>query len=319
MHSCGGGNNRHSDLCADDEAHEHDAQHASLPDSVQSVSVTSASSDSSCHTHILTYLSLHGPPNPNDYALLRQSSIRTLSCELLPRGLSSGPLCFGDSVAGYTIAYVFRLPDPMARGKRRSYALIALAGKDAGRAFRASPIIWRIFQRIAAGIVAAAEKHQEEEKVREEQAFRSSNASAVTGRHDYTPISSFLTGRTLDANGNPRRAGQIRARNLAEIVGNEYIFAELHAQFVTLLQQLGNMFGGVPISDERFVCSTVSSTESALHSRRTSVTTSGANSINNSNQSSGHNRRSSDLTLSNLKISSGPQPIPISSRRTLVA
>lgn len=318
VYSCGGGSNRHSDICAEDESHEHDAQHASLPDSVQSVSVTSSSSDSSCHTHILTYLSLHGPPNPNDYALLRQSSIRTLSCELLPRGLSSGPLCFGDSVAGYTVAYVFRLPDPMARGKRRSYALIALAGKDAGRAFRASPIIWRIFQRIAAGIVTAAEKHQEEEKMREEQAFRSSNASLTTGRHDYTPISSFLTGRTLDANGNPRRAGQIRARNLAEIVGNEYIFAELHAQFVTLLQQLGNMFGGVPISDERFVCSTVSSTESAMQSRRTSVAMP-TNTTNSNNQKPGHSRRASDLTLSSLNISSGPQPIPISPRRPIVA
>ncbi|EEA20709.1 hypothetical protein TMatcc_000698 [Talaromyces marneffei ATCC 18224] len=319
VHSCGGGSNRHSDICAEDEAHEHDAQHASPPDSVHSVSVASSSSDSSCHTHILTYLSLHGPPNPNDYALLRQSSIRTLSCELLPRGLSSGPLCFGDPVAGYTIAYVFRLPDPMARGKRRSYALIALAGKDAGRAFRASPIIWRIFQRIAAGIVTAAEKHQEEEKMREEQAFRSSNTSAATGRQNYLPISSFLTGRTLDANGNPRRAGQIRARNLAEIVGNEYIFAELHAQFVTLLQQLGNMFGGVPISDERFVCSTVSSSESAMsQSRRTSVAMPNNNN-NNNNQKPGHNRQPSDLTLSNLNISSGPQPIPISPRRPIVA
>ncbi|EED20213.1 conserved hypothetical protein [Talaromyces stipitatus ATCC 10500] len=312
VHSCGGGN-RHSDICVaedDDGAHEHDAQHASLPDSVHSVSVTSSSSDTSCHTHILTYLSLHGPPNPADYALLRQSSIRTLSCELLPRGLSSGPLCFGDPVAGYTIAYVFRLPDPMARGKRRSYALIALAGKDAGRAFRASPIIWRIFQRIAAGIVTAAEKHQEEEKMREEQAFRASTTSSTTGRHDYTPISSFLTGRTLDANGNPRRAGQIRARNLAEIVGNEYIFAELHAQFVTLLQQLGNMFGGVPISDERFVCSTVSSSESPVsQSRRTSVAV----------PKQGHSRQPSELALSSLNISSAPQPIPISPRRPIVA
>jgi hypothetical protein len=205
----------------------------------------------------------------------------------------------------------------MARGKRRSYALIALAGKDAGRAFRASPIIWRIFQRIAAGIVTAAEKHQEEEKMREEQAFRSSNASAAMGRHNYTPISSFLTGRTLDANGNPRRAGQIRARNLAEIVGNEYIFAELHAQFVTLLQQLGNMFGGVPMSDERFVCSTVSPEESAMsQSRRTSVA---MPNTNNNNQKSGHNRRPSDLTLSSLNVSSGPQPIPISPRRPIVA
>lgn len=311
----------------EDEVHDPNSQHASLPDSVQSISVTSSSSDSSCHPHILTYLSLHGPPNPADYTLLRQSSIRTLSCELLPRGLSSGPLCFGDPVAGYTIAYVFRLPDPMARGKRRSYALIALAGKDAGRAFRASPIIWRVFQRIAASIVSAAEKRQEDEKLREEQSFRSSTTltSPGGGRPDYTPISSFLTGRALDGNGNPRRAGQIRARNLAEIVGNEYIFAELHAQFVTLLQQLGNMFGGIPLSDERSTQAVGSSVETPTskpnttsnHSRRTSVATVSA--TNSSENKPVHTRRPSDLSMSTLNISTGPQPIPISPRRPIVA
>jgi hypothetical protein len=308
VHSCGGG---HSD--SEDEAHDSHL-HSSLPDSLHSLSIES---DVSCHRHMLTYLSLRGPPNPADYALLRRSSIRTLSCELLPRGLSSGPLCFGDSVAGYTIAYVFRLPDPMARGKRRSYALLALAGKDAGRAFRASPIIWRIFARVAAGISAAAEKHQEEEKRREERSHTSPNKA---GGRDYTPVSSFLTGRTVDPDGLPRRAGQIRARNLAEIVGNEYIFAELHAQFVALLQQLGKMFGGVPISEEQFVCSTVSPEEAApgSQSRRTSVNVTAPQS-ETFNKTSRHSRGPSDLGLPSLTLSTGPQPIPISQRRPIAA
>lgn len=308
VYSCGGSH-------SDSEEEAHDAHlHSSLPDSLHSLSIVS---DVSCHHHILTYLSLRGPPNPADYALLRRSSIRTLSCELLPRGLSSGPLCFGDSAAGYTIAYVFRLPDPMARGKRRSYALVALAGKDASRAFRASPVIWRIFSRIAAGISAAAEKHQEEEKRREERSYTSPNKA---GGRDYTPVSSFLTGRTVGPDGLPRRAGQIRARNLAEIVGNEYIFAELHAQFVALLQQLGNMFGGVPISDEQYVCSTVSSEEAAPSrpSRRTSVNVTAPES-EAFNRTSRHSRGPSDLGLPLLNLSTGPQPIPISQRRPIAA
>lgn len=300
VYSCGGS---HSE--SEDEAHDPHL-HASPPDSQHSFSV---SSDVSCHTHILTYLSLHGPPRPTDYALLRQSCIRTLSCELLPRGLSSGRLCFGDPVAGYTIAYVFRLPDPMARGKRRSYALVALAGTDATRAFRASPIIWRIFQRIATSIVTAAEKHQEEEKKREEQAFQSPKGS------NYTPVSSFLTGRAYDPNGNPRRAGQIRARNLAEIVSNEYIFAELHAQFVTLLQQLGNMFGGVPM--DPVICSTVMPEETAQgESRRGSVATTSMPAKSDAKPAR-HTRGPSDLDLSSLNMSSRPQPIPISPRRPI--
>lgn len=304
VYSCG---SNHSDL--DEDAHESHV-HSSFTDSLHSSSV---SSDSSCHTHILTYLSLRGPPNPADYALLRRSSIRTLSCELLPRGLSSGPLCFGDSDAGYTIAYIFRLPDPMARGKRRSYALVALAGKDAGRAFRASPIIWRTFGRIASGIVSAAERYQEEEKRREEQ----SQGSHKIGGRDYTPVSSFLTGRTVDPDGQPRRAGQIRARNLAEIVGNEMIFAELHAQFVALLQQLGSMFGGMPISDERFVCSTVAGDEEdGTSSRRPSAANDKEKEKKTQASQAGGG---SDLGISTLDLSSAPKPIPIAQRRPVVA
>lgn len=299
VYSCG---NSHSDT--DDSAHE--SHHASFPDSLHS---SSYASDASCHTHLLTYLSLRGPPNPADYALLRRSSIRTLSCELLPRGLSSGPLCFGDSMAGYTIAYIFRLPDPMARGKRRSYALVALAGKDAGRAFRACPIIWRAFGRIATGIVSAAEKFQEEEKRREEQ----SNGGSKVGGQQYTPVTSFLTGRVVDPDGRPRRAGQIRARNLSEIVGNQYIFAEIHANFVALLQQLGTMFGGVPISEERFICSTVHGEEDSS-SRPVRLTEK-----DDAEGQPSQKREDDDLGVSTLEITSGPKPIPIAPRKSVIA
>jgi hypothetical protein len=301
VHSCG---SSHSDV--DDSAHESHA-HASLPDSLPS---SSTASDASCHTHMLTYLSLRGPPNPADYALLRRSSIRTLSCELLPRGLSSGPICFGDSSAGYTVAYIFRLPDPMARGKRRSYALVALAGKDAGRAFRACPVIWRAFGRIASGIVSSAERFQEEEKRRKEQ----KDSGSKVGGQDYTPVSSFLTGRVVDPDGQPRRAGQVRARNLSEIVGNQYIFAELHANFVALLQQLGSMFGGVPISEERFVCSTVRGEDDDKPPRRSSAVGKGDGKGESSQKGD-----DSDLGVSSLDLSSGPKPIPIAPRRSVIA
>ncbi|EFQ97514.1 hypothetical protein MGYG_00555 [Nannizzia gypsea CBS 118893] len=297
-------------------------------------SPSSYSSDSSCHTHVVTYLSMRGPANPEDYALLRRASIRTLSCELLPRGLSSGPLSFGDPSAGYTVAYVFRLPDPMARGKRRSYALVALAGKDAGRTFKASPLIWRTFSRIANNIVSAAEKFQESEKIREYGPSPVSPAATVTSHtttatasttssRGYTPISSFLTGRALDPDGQPRRAGQVRARNLIEIVGNEYIFAELHAQFVALLQQLSAMFAspsdnahGAPIPDsasafyEDYATTTASSrssTDRLRGSGSTGITSAGSD-------------RSLSKQFSHLNMSTSvPKPIPISQRRRMVA
>ncbi|KAL2868612.1 folliculin domain-containing protein [Aspergillus lucknowensis] len=282
--------------------------HGSLPDSLHSSSVAS---DVSCHTHILTYLSLRGPPNPADYALLRRSSIRTLSCELLPRGLSSGPLCFGDSNAGYTIAYIFRLPDHMARGKRRSYALVALAGKDSRRAFRACPIIFRAFDRIATSIYNAAENFQEEEKRRDEQ----KNVTDRSANRQYTPVSSFLTGRAVDPDGQHRRPGQIRARNLTEIVGNPLLFAEIHGSFVALLQQLGSMFGTAPVSEERFICSTVHD-EAELNPRSSISLTTGKD---KEARRSPQKHDDGDLGLSNLDLSPGPKPIPIAPRRSIVA
>ncbi|GAA85334.1 similar to An07g06700 [Aspergillus luchuensis IFO 4308] len=199
----------------------------------------------------------------------------------------------------------------MARGKRRSYALVALAGKDAGRAFRACPVIWRAFGRIATGIVNSAEKYQEEEKRRDEQ----NNASNRRGSKQYTPVSSFLTGRALDPDGQLRRPGQVRARNLSEIVGNQYIFAEIHAHFVALLQQLGTMFGASPISEERFVCSTVRE-EDATASRKSSLVPGGKE---KPQDKLSRQYEDSDLGMSTLDISSGPKPIPIAPRRPVIA
>ncbi|EZF90412.1 hypothetical protein H113_08490 [Trichophyton rubrum MR1459] len=322
--------------------HHHNNNNGSSSNNYYSpVSVHSSysSSDSSCHTHVVTYLSMRGPAKPEDYALLRRASIRTLSCELLPRGLSSGPLSFGDPSAGYTIAYVFRLPDPMARGKRRSYALVALAGKDAGRTFRASPLIWRTFGRIANNIVSAAEKFQESEKIREygpspvhpsssttttTTSTISSAAASTASAREYTPISSFLTGRALDPDGQPRRAGQVRARNLIEIVGNEYIFAELHAQFVALLQQLSAMFASpsdnahgahMPDSASAYYEDYANTTTSSRSSSDRLRGGSGSTGITSAGSDRSLSQQFSGLNMSTFV----PKPIPISQRRRMVA
>lgn len=205
-------------------------------------SFASGSSRSSDHTHTLTYLTTSSPVEPNTYSLLRRACIRTLSCEQLPRGLTCGPLSFGDPTAGYTIAYKFRLPDPHARGRQRYYALLALAGQDPGRSFKAMPVIWRAFERIAAGIMTITENAILKEKVVE---------GSKGNSKDHAPVSSFLTGRTMDPDGYPRRSGtaNMRARGLAEMVGDELFFAKLHKDFVHLLQILGRQFGGMRVED----------------------------------------------------------------------
>ena len=156
-----------------------------------------------CHDHVLTYLTAKSPDDLERYQLLRNSVVRTLSCEQLPRGTSDGPFCFGDSNSGYTIAYAFRLPDPKARGRRRAYALLALAGKDANRAFRACPTVWEAFAAMAQAIEKAAQRHQAEQKLKEE------NEGGQAKTRNYTPVSSFLTQRTCDPDGYVRRTGGI--------------------------------------------------------------------------------------------------------------
>ena len=201
-----------------------------------------------CHDHTLTYLTAKSPDDPENYAQLRASVIRTLSCELLPRGMSDGPFCFGDSNAGYTIAYVFRLTDPKARGRRRAYAFVALAGKDASRAFQACPMLWEAFASMAKGIESAAQRHQDRQRRKEEEEEAESLDSSRL--RNYTPVSSFLTARTVDPDGQPRRVGHSTPRSLAEIVGDENIFAILHQYFVAILRCLGDHFGGVPLAEK---------------------------------------------------------------------
>jgi hypothetical protein len=153
--------------------------------------------------------------------------------------MSDGPLCFGDPTTGYTIAWVFRLTDPVARGRRRAYAFVALAGRDTARAFRACPMVWEAFAAVAKGIETKAQLYQEAGKVRDEPA---------NGR-DYTPVSSFLTQRVTDPDGHPRGTRSVPPRSLADIVGDEHIFTYLHQYFVAVLRCLGDRFGGLPLVD----------------------------------------------------------------------
>ena len=209
-------------------------------------SFCSATSSSSCHTHNLEFVSNASPAESDSFSSLRRATIRTLSGEQLPRGQTAGPLCFGDPSTGFTIAYVFRLADTHARGRQRYYALLALAGSDSRRAFEACTIIWSFFEQLARNIIETAEQA----------ALRASltdDSPPQTGH--ITPISSFLTGRTVDPDGYPRHgAANVRASGIAELVDNENFFCELHMIFVCMLQDLGKLLGGIrvkqPIADD---------------------------------------------------------------------
>ena len=218
-----------SDSDTDDET---PLQHAS-PESF-----TSGTSSSFAHKHNLTYISTSSPFDQDAFSVVRRDTIRTLSCELLPRGMTAGELSFGDPVNGYTIAYKFRLSDPHARGGHRKYALLAHAGNDQGRAWQATTYIWTRFQRIVAGIIAKTEKMIEQSKGHGDEHDDESKSN-------FMPVSSFLTGRMMDPDGYPRNNGgvRMRARGLTEMVGDERFFADLHLDFIGLLRDLRWRFG----------------------------------------------------------------------------
>ncbi|KAL5405283.1 hypothetical protein PMIN06_004966 [Paraphaeosphaeria minitans] len=226
------------------------------------------------HTHTLSYVSTSQPQSPATYSLLRRTCIRTLSTETLPMGKAAGPMFFGDSHAGYTIAYVFRLRDPRARGAMRTYALIAMAGRDGLRATKAMVKITEVFESIANRIVALADRVLEKDCAASLPLTRpapssppfatsassmpvfqtspvkdrplSSVASSPAARN-ITPVSSFLSAKKVDPDGYPRISSEVmKAKNLVEIVGMEDFFVWLHGIFCGLLHSLINQFGQLP-------------------------------------------------------------------------
>ncbi|KAI6709383.1 hypothetical protein JHW43_008110 [Diplocarpon mali] len=234
------------------------------------VRAATSSSDSSfsitSHEHYLDYTSTHEPLAPTSFSIIRQSCLRTLSCETLPpssptpiapspssplvhgpfspgpssaTSTSGGPIFFGDPLAGYTTAYVFRIPDPNARGRRRVYALMSLSTHRERAAMQSFSFLSDAFRKIAAWIQGLAESELE----RAEASITSPRWSNVDGPSHYsTPTSSFLSGRNRGPDG--KYAGMsLRARGLAELVGMPDFFLELHTVFVKLLIELNVILG----------------------------------------------------------------------------
>ncbi|PVI06984.1 hypothetical protein DM02DRAFT_638360 [Periconia macrospinosa] len=243
------------DMSSSDSSDASDTEQSKSFESADSRSYPSSSPASplftsqGMHTHTLSYVSTSQPNSPASYSLLRRTCIRTLSTETLPMGKASGPMFFGDSHAGYTIAYVFRLQDPRSRGAKRTYALIAMAGRDGLRATRAMVKVTEVFESVANWIVSLAEKVLEKESAAsvlpqrpatanasspplgtsassmpvfpspQKERYSSSTASSPTTRN-ITPVSSFLSAKKVDPDGFPRVSRDVmKAKNLIEIFG----------------------------------------------------------------------------------------------------
>lgn len=255
--------------------------------STTSQSSASSSATRRSHTHYVHYTSTH-EPGERSFKIVRNSCLRTLSFEMLPRApatsppaggyqgmvpnlgpnapianpasfvtthstgaaASGGPMFFGDPAAGYTTAYIFRIPDVHARGHKRVYALLALSTHRERQAMKPFGFIAAAFRDLAAWIqgLAEAEAERAAENVISSPVVANPHFAGVSG-FDQRPAvvpgtSSFLAAA---GNGISRRmgsgfAGSVsapRARGLPELVGLPDFFIELHSRFVRLLLELG--------------------------------------------------------------------------------
>ncbi|KAK2591537.1 hypothetical protein QQS21_010757 [Conoideocrella luteorostrata] len=244
-----------------------------------SCSSTSTSSERTpYHFHYVNYTSTHEPMLPDSFSLIRASCLRALSFETLPRppatstptsspqlnsspsfvttqspgsAATGGPIFFGDALTGYTTAYIFRIPDMHARGHKRVYAFLALSTHKERMAMKTFSMVSTAFGNLASWIQQLAEAEVERTTttsspigsvmynggVQPQPQASAFDPPAVVDRSS----SSFLTGGsafTRRTGGGPG-ASSLKARGLAELVGQPDFFIELHGKFVQLLFEVG--------------------------------------------------------------------------------
>lgn len=187
------------------------------------------------HSHAVTYISTRAPTIPSRFSMLRQSCIRTLSCELLPA--QTGPVLFGDTLTGYTIAYVFRIADPKARGGKRSYALLCICPEEK-MVVRSWKHVVGTFEGLVQRIKGFAALKNAKDKAAAAKVNAQNTATGSTGS-----LSGRLGGITGPEGFLRRRDGVGSAKGLAELVGKEDLFVEVHACFVKLLGALVRRYG----------------------------------------------------------------------------
>ena len=232
---------RTREKCRICDTYDFDPVEGDTLDEVWAGSCNHSESDMRCHSHTLDFVSSVNPFQHEEFSSLRRAIVRTLSGEQLPRGRESGPLWFGDSHNGYTIAYVFRLHDMHARGRLRYYALLALAGTDMQRALQACSSIWSAFEEIATNIMFIAQKIQPDTSLDE-----------LPPRISDDRPPSILTSGTSGMNSLLRNGTtSLKPKGIAELVDNDNFFCELHIKFVSLLRRMGRSLGGLRIKAPR--------------------------------------------------------------------
>lgn len=225
------------------------------------------------------YITTRHPKSQTRYSVLRTSVVRALSSELIPS--RTGPVLFGDAHNGYTIAYVFSIPDSEARGGKREgrrwYALLALFEGET-EATNAWPWVTSGFERMASGL-----------RDRAESSDSNATKTALNMRDDIDQGGVFPQSTSLEERapshirmsrgsfghpegfirrprfGNPGGTGSLTAstvKSLGELIGLESVDVEIHSALGWIMSGLLGPARGLLV--ERPISSETNSTD-ALH------------------------------------------------------
>jgi hypothetical protein len=195
-----------------------------------------------------SYITTRHPKSQTRYSVLRTAVVRALSSELIPA--RTGPVLFGNAHIGYTIAYVFAIDDPEARGGKREgrrwYAFLALFEEET-EATASWPWVTKGFELMASGLRERACLARKE----------GSSDSAVAKTEDVEQIGGiFVQAGSLEERnpshirmtrgsfghpegfvrrprfGNPGGTGNLTAatvKSLGELIGLDMVDLEIHA------------------------------------------------------------------------------------------
>lgn len=193
-----------------------------------------------------SYITTRHPKSQTRYSVLRTAVVRALSSELIPS--RTGPVLFGDAHNGYTIAYVFAIDDPEARGGKREgrrwYAFLALFEGET-EATGAWPWITKGFEQMASGLKERAwivRKENPDTKMESPDAeqvggmiVQSTSLEERTPSHIRITRGSFGHPEGFIRRprfGNPGGIGSLTAatvKSLGELIGLDTVDVEIHA------------------------------------------------------------------------------------------
>lgn len=168
----------------------------------------------------VSYVSLQRPHHRDVFSMIRQSCIRSLSCEVCPG--REGPMFFGDAQQGYAISYTFYIKDNQARGFKRLYSILVVM-MDKIYLLNSWPFLVKHIETVVNHLKEKADGVYEEEKVKFPQ------------RHIR------LAGSVNPKTYIQHRGGANKpARSLNELTDDRNVFKILHLAFVWILKACGN-------------------------------------------------------------------------------